>query len=249
MAKLSWRNPLWYLVIPSAILIPAALNYGIAAAVESNRLDGGGGMDTDNAAYWILIFSTFILMSGAVSSLCSEFKDDTLQIVYRIQPRRPLLPVAKLIVFGGIGAAAAAVTTFAILWGFPRIFPEIWGRVDILSADGIRLWCGIPLFTVLVCALGLGLAALVPKPGLVVMIVLLWKFGLEVFVGFIPGDVGETLQELSPFKNGELGVGQMATFDSVFGGQNGSFLYFAALCSAVFVIGVTRLSRADVSSD
>ncbi|WP_067660816.1 ABC transporter permease [Nocardia harenae] len=248
-AKLSRRSPLWYTVLPLAVLIPTALNFGIAKAVESNQLNGGGGMDTDNAAYWILVFSTFILMVGAVSALAGEFRDDTAQIVFRIQPRRWLLPVAKLVVYGLIGAVTAAFTVLVMLGGFPLLFPEIWGRVEILSADGIRLWLGIPLFTVLVCALGLGLAALLPKPGLVVMIVLLWKFGVETFVTFVPGDLGITLQQLSPFRNGELGVGQMATFDSAFGGQNGSLLYFAAICVAIFAAGTVRLTRADVRND
>lgn len=249
LAKLSLRSPLWFAVVPLAVLIPTALNYGIATAVQANQLNGGGGMDTDNGAYWIIVFTTFVLMIGAVSSLCGEVKDDTLQIVYRVQPRRWLLPVAKLVVFGGIGAITSAVAVFVMLGGFPRLFPEIWGRVDILSAEGIRLWTGIPLLTVLICALGLGLSALLPRPGLVVLIVLLWKFGLEVFVSFLPGDLGVTLQQLSPFKNGELGVGQLVTFDSLFGGENGSLLYFAAICVAIFVAGTVHLSVTDQKND
>lgn len=248
-AKLSWRNALWYTIVPAAVLIPILLNYGIAMAVQTNKFDGAGGMDTDNAAYWIIVFSTFILMAGGVSSLCSEFKDNTIQIVFGIQTRRWLLPVAKLIVFGAIAAFTAWVTTFVILWGFPRLLPDVWGRVDVFSSEGLRLWFGIPLLTVLVCALGLGLAALVPKPGFVVMIVLLWKFGVEVFVNFIPGDVGMLVQRLMPFKNGELGVGQLATFESLFGGENGSLLYFGALCVVLFVAGVLRLSLTDLKND
>ncbi|MGW4366532.1 ABC transporter permease [Nocardia takedensis] len=249
LAKLSWRSGLWYTIVPLAVLIPLGLNFGIAKAVEASKFDGGGGMDTDNAAYWIIVFSTFILMSAGVTSLCAEYKDNTVQIAYGIQPRRWLLPVAKLIVFGVISAVTAAVTTVIVLAGFPRVFPDIWGRVELFSAEGLRLWLGIPLLTVLVCALGLGLSALIPKPAVVVTIVLLWKFGLEVFVTFIPGEVGMTLQEWSPFKNGELGVGQMATFDSVFGGENGSLLYFAVLCVAVFVAGTVRSSVLDMKND
>ena len=44
-------------------------------------------------------------------------------------------------------------------------------------------------------------------------------------------------------------VGQLATFDSLFGGQNGSLLYFAAVSVAIFVLGVVRVSRTDVSGD
>ncbi|MCP9620503.1 ABC transporter permease [Nocardia otitidiscaviarum] len=249
LAKLSWRSSVWYSVVPLAVLIPVAINFGIAKATQSNAFRGAGGMDTNNAAYWILIFSTFILMSAGVSSLSAEFKDRTAETAFAIQPRRWILPVAKLIVYGAISAVTAGLTTFALLAGFPRLFPEIWGEVDAFSADGVRLLIAVPVFALLICALGLGLSALVPKPGLVVMIVLLWKFGIEVFVTFIPGDLGLLLQRLSPFKNGELGVGQLATIESYFGGQNGSLAYFAILCVVIFVVGTVRLSVADTRSE
>ncbi|CAM3050708.1 ABC transporter permease [Skermania piniformis] len=245
LAKLSGRSSVWLVVIPLALIIPLGLNVGIAAAAEANAFDGAGGMDTDNAAYWILVFSTFILMSAAVTALCAEYKDKTIDTVFAIAPRRALLPVAKLIVFGAIGAVAAGVITFLILWGIPQLFPTIWGRVDVWSAAGVRLLICVPIYTVLVTAAGLGLSALVPKPGLVVMIVLLWKFGIEVFATFVPGDLGLLLQRLAPFKNGELGAGQMTTIESPFGGPNGSLAYFAALCLAVFVLGTVRMTRVD----
>ncbi|WP_327150354.1 ABC transporter permease [Nocardia sp. NBC_01329] len=245
IAKLSWRSSVWYAIVPLAVAIPIGLNFGIAKATEANKLNGAGGMDTNNAAYWILVFSAFILMAGGVSSLCAEFKDNTVETVFGIQTRRWILPIAKLIVFGVIAALAALVVTFLILWAFPQLFPEIWGRVEVFSADGVKLLIGVPVYTLLITALGLGVAALVPKPGLVVMIVLLWKFGVEVFVTFVPGDLGVTLQQLSPFKNGELGVGQLATIESLFGGQNGSLAYFALVCVAIFGVGTVRLSLTD----
>ncbi|NUP26955.1 MAG: ABC transporter permease [Nocardia sp.] len=189
--------------------------------------------------------NSLILMAGGVSSLCAEFKDNTVEAVYGIQTRRWILPIAKLIVFGAIAALTALLVTFLILWAFPQLFPEIWGKVEVFSGDGIQLLIGVPLYTLLITALGLGVAALVPKPGLVVMIVLLWKFGVEVFLTFVPGDLGVTLQQLSPFKNGELGVGQLATIKSMFGGQTGSLLYFTAICVAIFAVGTVRLARTD----
>ncbi|MFT4043308.1 MAG: ABC transporter permease [Gordonia sp. (in: high G+C Gram-positive bacteria)] len=246
--KLSWRSPLWYAIVPAAVGIPIVLNGAIAVAAQMNKFNGGGGMDTNNAAYWIIIFSTFILMTGPVTSFSGEFGNRTVEIVFTIAPRRWLLPIAKLVVFGTVAAGASALTVFAILWGFPHIFPDVWGRVDLFSGTGVRLWLGIPILTVLVCALGLGLSVLIPRPSLVIILVLLWKFGVETFVGFVPGDVGLILQKFSPFKNAELGVGQMSSFDSVFGGPTGSLLYFAVLAVAIFALGLIRLTRADVRS-
>ena len=77
LAKLSWRSPLFYALVPLAILIPFGLNAGLAVAAQLNKINGSGGMDTDNAAYWVIVFSTFIMMAGAVTSYCGEFKDRT----------------------------------------------------------------------------------------------------------------------------------------------------------------------------
>ncbi|HMS74501.1 ABC transporter permease [Gordonia sp. (in: high G+C Gram-positive bacteria)] len=247
-AKLGHRSPLWYAVLPLAAFIPAALNFGIAKAAQLNKIDGSGGMDTNNAAYWIIVFSTFILMTGAVTSFCGEFRDGTVELAFAVQPRRWLLPVAKLIVFGGISGMASMIITFGIMWGYHLLFPDVWGRVDVFSYDGVRLWLGTPLLTVLVIALGLGLSALFPRPGLVVMLILLWKFGVEKFVEFLQGDFGILLQRWSPFRNAEIGAGQMVTFDSPFGGALGSMLYFAAIAIGFFIAGVVHLAKADLRS-
>ncbi len=249
LAKLSWRSPLFYALVPLAILIPFGLNAGLAVAAQLNKINGAGGMDTDNAAYWVIVFSTFIMMSGAVTSYCGEFKDRTAEIVFGIAPPRWLLPVAKLIVFGMIAAATVFATTLAIMLVLPKVFPEVWNRVNPWEAAGLRLLIGTPVLAFLIVALALGVSMLIPRPGVAIMLLLLWKWGAEVFVGFVPGDFGILLQRFAPFKNGEMGAGQSPTFDSPFGGPNGSMAYFAAIAVVVFGIGVARLVLRDVPGD
>ncbi|AUN41797.1 ABC transporter permease [Tsukamurella tyrosinosolvens] len=232
-AKLTWRSP--------------AVAAGTPLAIARNKINGAGGMDTSNAAYWVLVFSTFILVAGVVYSTAGEFGNGTIDLVLARQPRRWLLPTAKAIVFGGIAAVASGVAVVALLVGFPRLYPDIWGRVDVFSAAGIRLWCGIPICMVLVTLLGVGLAILVPKPGLILTALLLWRFGIEPFVTFIRGDLGLTAQRWSPFRNADLGVGQLSTITSPFGGPNGSLAYFAAISLLIFVLGVVRLARRDIT--
>lgn len=249
MAKLSWRSPVFYALAPLAILIPFGLNAGLALAAQMNKINGAGGMDTDNAAYWVIVFSTFIMMAGAVTSYCGEFKDHTVEIVYGIAPPRWLLPVAKLVVFGTISAATVFVTTLAIMVVLPKVFPEVWNRVNPWEPAGLRLLVGTPLLAFLIVVLALGVSMLIPRPGVAIMLLLLWKWGVEVFVGFVPGDFGIFLQRIALFKNGEMGAGQSPTFDSLFGGPNGSMAFFAAVAIVVFGIGVARLALRDVPSD
>ena len=246
LVKLPWRHPWWTVMIPLAVVIPVFITVAIAQATQSNLLRADGGMDTNNAAYWIIVFSTFILMLGGVTSTCNEFRDRTVDAYIAISPRRWVLPVAKLVTFGISGVIVTFVVTLLVMLVLPGIYPDVWGRVDVFSADGIRLLIGLPILTLLVCTLGIGLSVLVRKAGFVVMIVLLWKFGVELFVAYIPGEVGMLLQKLSPFKNGELGAGQMASFDSLFGNSVGSLVYFGLICAAFFVIALIRFSRTDV---
>lgn len=249
ITKLSWHSPIFYAYIPLAVIIPIGLNAAIAVATENDLLMGNGGMETANAGFWIITFTTLILMLAAVSSTCSEYGFGSIGKYLSIQPRRAVLPVSKLLVYGGLGLLIALITTLVMLVGFGLIFPEVWGTVRPFSADGWRLIYGIPLLTFFTCALGIGLSLLIRRAGTVVLLVVLWKYGVEVFSTYIPGQAGLTLQRLSPFKNAELGAGQAATFDSYFGGAPGSLAYFAVICVAVFGIGVWRLVARDVDTD
>ncbi|MFF2557314.1 ABC transporter permease [Nocardia sp. NPDC058058] len=249
LAKLSRRSPLWFAIVPLAVLLPLGLNAGLAIATGMNKVNGSGGMDTNNAGYWVMIFSTVILMSAGVASLSNEFKYATVELVYGAQPRRWLLPVAKLIVFGLIAVIATLITVVVLLMVFPAVFPEVWGRVDATSPAGLRLLWALPVFAFLVTALGIGIAGLIPRPGVVVGAVLLWKFGIEAFSALLPVKIGNVVQQWMPFKNGELGAGQYPTIHPIFGGANGSLAYFAVIAVTFFALGTVRLSRRDPTTD
>ncbi|MEV6276778.1 ABC transporter permease [Nocardia sp. NPDC051832] len=249
LAKLSWRSPVWLAIVPIAVLLPIALNASLAIATQMNKVNGTGGMDTNNAGYWVMIFSTIILMSAGVASLSNEFKYATAELAYGAQTRRWLLPTAKLIVFGLIAAAATLIAVLVLLAAFPTLFPTVWGRVELTSAPGLRLLWALPVFAFFVSALGIGLAGLIPRPGVVVGVVLLWKFGIEAFSAMLPVRISNVVQQWMPFKNGELGAGQYPTIRPIFGGANGSLAYFALIAAVFFVLGTVRLSRRDLTTD
>lgn len=249
LIKLTRHSPVLYVYIPLAIAIPVILNLGIAIAQQQDLLMGQGGMETGNAGFWIITFTTMILMLAGVSSTCGEYGHQTIGRYLGIQPRRWVLPVAKLATFGGIGFLVSLITTLGILLIFPLAFSQVWGGVQAFSADGWRLIVGIPLVTFFTCALGIGLSLLIRRAGTVVLAVVLWKWGAEVFATYIPGSTGMWLQRLSPFRNAEMGAGQVATLDSAFGGPTGSLIYFAVLCLGFFGWGVWRLVRRDVDTD
>ncbi|GED97679.1 ABC transporter permease [Gordonia crocea] len=248
-AKLSVRSAMVNTLIPLALIIPILINVGLAAAARMNKYNGQGGMDTNNSGYWIMVFSTFILMAGVVTSYCGEFKDKTAEIQFAVQPRRWMLPVAKAVAFGVIAMAVAFTTTLVVMVVIPRVFPDVWERVDAFSADGLRVLIGVPVLTLLICLLGQGIAMIIPRPGVAILMIVLWKWGAEFLIPLIPGGVGTQAMRFSPFRNAEYGAGQFATTDSPFGGPNGSMAYFAAIVLVVFGIGLWRLQQRDVATD
>ncbi|MGW6422431.1 hypothetical protein ACWF82_07125 [Nocardia sp. NPDC055053] len=117
------------------------------------------------------------------------------------------------------------------------MFPDVWGQVELTSAAGLRLLWGLSVFAFFVSASGIGIAGLIPRPGVVVGVVPLWKFGIETFSAMLPVKVGNIVAQWMPFTNGELGAGQYPTMRPIFGGANGSLAYFAIIASVFFVLG------------
>ena len=72
LAVLSWRSPLFYALVLLAILIPFWSERRSCCRRPAEQDQRLGGMDTDNAAYWVIVFSTFIMMAGAVTSYCGS---------------------------------------------------------------------------------------------------------------------------------------------------------------------------------
>jgi len=250
LTKLSWRNPLFWLAVPLSILIPVGINYGLVKAHQAGMTDGSGGMDTDNSGYWIMLFAPFIMMAVAVSSFCSEFNNRTIELSTAIEPRRWIVPVAKLTVYGAVTALTVMTSALILLVGFPRFFPDVWGRVDLQSEQGLRIWIGIPIYAVLVLAMGLGLAVLIPRASLVIAAIVLWKYGVEMmaFPRLSTSELGARIQQYGPFANAEYGAGQFAAFEPPFG-SNVALTYFGVFAVVIFTIGLARLTLRDLKSD
>lgn len=241
-----WLSPVLYACLPLASLLPLALNAAIAAAAQADLLIGAGGMETGNVSCWTLTFTVLIMMFAAVASTCREYADRTIGAQLSIQPRRWTMPVAKVITYGLLAVVASLVTTLTLLLVFPVVFPDVWGTVEPWTTRGVRQIYGVPLVALLLVALGTGVSLLVRRSGAVIMLVLLWKFGVEFFFTFIPGETGVLLQRLSPFKNAETGAGQQSSIETLFGGPAGSLVYFAVVCLVILLVGVVRLSRRGV---
>lgn len=247
LARWSWRSPVVLIFVPLAIGIPILINLVIALAARGDLIANTGGVETDNAGYWAIVFTSLIMMLAAVSATCGEYRNRTIDKYLTIAPRRWGLPAAKLVTYGCLAIMVALVTIVVLLWLFPLIFPDVWGGVSIGSGDGIRLIIGVPVLGFFICALGIGLSLLIRRSGIVIMAILLWKYGVELAFTFVPGGFGDWLQRWSPFRNGELGAGQGATSTPTpFGGDTGSLIYFGVLCLLIFAFGVVKLYRSDI---
>ncbi|MGX1807197.1 hypothetical protein ACWIGI_15900 [Nocardia sp. NPDC055321] len=257
LTKLTWRSGVLWAAIPLSIIVPLVLTAGIAALNEAIwdknaaatpdevLLPGGYSMTPDNAVYWVLFFSTFFMMCAAVNSYGSEVRSKTVVLFNYIQPRRWTLLTAKLVVFGGLGAATTAVAVLAINGIVPRFSPRTWSEVSLFTPAGIRFVWAIPLYTVLLVALGLGLVALVRQTYIVVAAVLFLKLGTEAALLLASVDFGNALRRYSPFINAEYSTGQMQGMPDGIWGRNVAIAFYATCFLTVFGIGLWRSARVD----
>ncbi|MET9202592.1 hypothetical protein [Gordonia sp. NPDC003585] len=186
--------------------------------------------------------STTTTSAGGVGALESRIAVTVLSLRY-IQPCRWTLLTAKLVVFGVLGAATTAVAVAVTNSVLPRLSPNTWSEVSLFTSEGIRFLWAIPLYTVLLIALGLGLVALIRHTYLVIALVLFVKLGTEAFLLLADIDLGDAFRHYSPFINAESSTGQLQGMPEGIWGVNIAILYYAVFFLAVFGLGLWRASR------
>ncbi|MBD0020708.1 hypothetical protein GII33_18955 [Gordonia pseudamarae] len=255
LTKLTWRSGTLWAAVPLSIIIPVLVTGVIAAGnqmiADTNReagpdavqLPGGYSMTPDNSVYWVLFFATFIMMCAAVNSYGTEIKNKTVDLFGFIQPARWTQVVAKLVVFGTIGALSTAAGVVFINGVFPHLFPGSWSDVGLFTGEGVRFLWSIPLYTLLLIAAGLGMVAIVRHTYIVVAFMLFVKLGTEAFLAFADIDLAERVRRYSPFVNAEYSTGQMQGMPDGIWGENIAIGYYAVIFLAVFAVGVWRSAQ------
>ena len=245
-AKLGHRSPLWYAVLPLAAFIPAALTFGIAKAVQLNKIDA--------AAAWTPT-------TPRTGSSCShvhpddrrgdlvlrrEFRDGTTSWPSPSSHADGCYPSPNL--------SSSAVSRYGLddhhirhHVGYHLLFPRCLGP-STCSPTTVCAYGSVRRCSRCSSLRSVSIVGAVPRPGLVVMLILLWKFGVEKFVEFLQGTSESCCSAGHRSATPRSAPVRWVTFDSPFGGALGSMLYFAAIAIGFFIAGVVHLAKADLRS-
>ncbi|GAB83853.1 ABC transporter permease [Gordonia rubripertincta] len=234
----STRAPYWCLAM--------VVVFGLGVAVLLGWLLSGGyadtaSVDTRTIDYLVGVnqFGVAVFAIMAVLGVTTEYRFGTIRPTFAAVPRRPLVILAKTVVFGGLTFVAAAIV---------GLLGVVLGQA--LTGNGIalggpntvrQLW-GTPVFAMLCALIGLSVGALVRHSAGAVAIVLGWMFAFERILSVLPR-IGENITPFLPFLNG---WNFLSGGDSTFHwNAYGSLAYFAVFTVILLAIAIFVTSARD----
>lgn len=194
-------------------------------------------------------FGVMVLIIQAVLIVTGEYGNGTAKLSVLAAPKRWQLPVAKVIVYGGIAAALSLVLAVGSVL-LARVMANIQledtslSRGWSLGADGAWItMVMVALYAVLAVAASIGVGYIVRRTAGAMAVMLLWALVLEGVVSIL-GRVGQWVSPYLPFANMNAAIQRTALEDAPWG-PVGSAVYFAVVCVVIFTVGVVVLRRRD----
>ncbi|GAB09636.1 putative ABC transporter permease protein [Gordonia araii NBRC 100433] len=241
------RSPWWFIAVPLAIALPLLITYAVAAVAErfatmTTTSITVTAVESNNSVYWVINLGVLILAVGAAHAQASAAGGPTADTERYLFGSPSTAVVARSLFYGPVAAAVALGLVVLLMSTLPRLFPVVYGGVDLGSGAGLRFCWAVPVFAFFASALGVGLAALTGSGLTAIALMLLWAGVVEDAIALIPN--GMTVQQYMPFLNGIYGTGQWLALTPPWG-PNGALVYFAVV-AAVFVaagIAATAVRR------
>ncbi|MFV8162762.1 ABC transporter permease [Mycobacterium sp. 134] len=228
------RGPLWSVLVPLAVILPAAITFLIAYVAERfARIPGQSyvqQVSTTNAAYWVITVTVVVTALAAAYGRAHEFRSGAYQYGRFAVPRASADLAGKWLFYGAIGAVVSAAMVMLVLVVLPQVSELVYGQVSLTDPHGLRLMWAVPVYAFFAAGLGLGVGAVIRTPAAAVGAILLWVYVVETAVGYLPG--GYSLQRFMPFLNGIYATGQ----DIVLNPPWGPDLALAYTCAVFSVV-------------
>ncbi|MCM6778661.1 ABC transporter permease [Nocardia sp. CDC159] len=230
------RSFLWTVAVPLTFVLPLVVTFGIAAVAERlAKLPGQqfvAPVSTTNSVYWVITLSVAVMMVTAAYAHATQWRGQTSDLNAFLFPRSWTVALARWIYYGTIAAISTAVLLVVVMVTLPRLFPELYGAVDITDSAGIRFLWTVPSYAFAACGVGVAVGSLIHTPSAAVAVLLFWVYVVEIAMNLLPH--GYTLQAYAPFLNAVAATGQEVAFVPRFG-RTGSLLYFILVAVALFV--------------
>ncbi|MFE6857551.1 ABC transporter permease [Nocardia sp. NPDC057668] len=242
--RTSGRGFLWSIAVPLTVGLPLLVTFAIAAVAERfARIPGQSAItsvSTTNAVYWVITFATAIMMVTAAYAHGVQRRGDVRDLEAFLFPRAWVAAAARWVFYGSIAAVSTVVLLVIVLVALPRLFPLVYGEVDLTDAAGLRFLWTVPMYAFAACGMGIAAGAVIRTPSAAVAVLLFWVYVAENSISLLPH--GYTVQAYAPFLNAVAATGQELAFLPRFG-RNGSLVYFVVFTVAVFAVAVGPWAR------
>lgn len=202
----------------------------------------GGGSDPLFALMGVGSFTLYLAWIAAIIAVTGEYRYHTIKGTFLASPRRwPAIAVKTGLYVVASVVVTAVTVLLALLVAGALSGNESWTP---FSGDGSNyLWrfavqAGVGTLAVI------GLALIMRNAAGTIALFLVWTLAMEGLVGLIP-KVGEKLSAWMPFANGTFWAQGEIAKGNITWGEWPAFLWFAAVCVALWAVGLVLTLRRD----
>lgn len=231
--------------------IGIALALGLAALIGQFEQPGaedpmvgepGGGSDPLFAILGVSAFTVLLVWIAAIVAVTGEHRYHTIKSTFLVTPSRWPAVLAKTGLYTVMSMVVTAVSVMlAMLLAGALSGIDSWTP---FSGDGLQYLWRFPVYAGLGTIAVMGLAYLLRNAAGTISLFLVWTLALEGMVSLIPR-IGEDLAGWMPFANGDFWTQGESVRGYITWGEWPAFAWFAAVCVALWVVGLVVTLRRD----
>lgn len=231
--------------------IGLALALGLAALIGQFEQPGaedpmvgepGGGSDPLFAILGVSAFTVLLVWIAAIVAVTGEHRYHTIKSTFLVTPSRWPAVLAKTGLYTVMSMVVTAVSVMlAMLLAGALSGIDSWTP---FSGDGLQYLWRFPVYAGLGTIAVMGLAYLLRNAAGTISLFLVWTLALEGMVSLIPR-IGEDLAGWMPFANGDFWTQGETVRGYITWGEWPAFAWFAAVCVALWVVGLVVTLRRD----
>lgn len=223
------------IVVVALVALFGNWDFGIASSDISGLIVG------------LTVVSAMLLGSMSAISLTSDYGHNTIRPTYAATPNRLRVIGSKVIVNSVVVAVITTVAVF-VAWFVGSVILSARDLSISLGDDGVvPSLISVIVLSVSVTLFAMGLGLIIRNSPATVTILLLWPLLIEALIGLVLSLIGwDDANKWMPYQaaiNAAADSSQDTTIDTL--GRPMGLVYFAAVSTALIVIGVVLDQRRD----
>ncbi|APT85525.1 hypothetical protein [Corynebacterium aquilae] len=247
--KLRSTKSFWWvsaLMLIFCVGLNAMTGWGTAQLMNSSGQGSDAKLNYDAASALGLVnqLGFIFIIIGAVMVVTAEYRHNYAPTTFLASPNRPLVLVAKALLYGVIAVILTSVTSFLSILALKMTVGPYSDQITIAGDDVVKrlLWV-LPLAALLLVPFCVGIATIVRQTAGATTLMILWFAVLENIIAILP-KVGIKIGQWLPFTNYNAWISDRI-FNTHFEQASTGMYYFAAWSLAIFILGCIITSRRD----